>query len=66
MGKIYANFGQFQSALDSYNQALPLSQQAGSQAQEAATLNSFGQLYTDLADPKSALDYYNQALPLFY
>jgi CHAT domain-containing protein/WD40 repeat protein len=66
MGKIYANFGQFQSALDSYNQALPLSQQAGSQAQEAAILNSFGQLYTDLADPKSALDYYNQALPLFY
>ncbi|MEG4491205.1 CHAT domain-containing protein [Microcoleus sp. D3_18_C4] len=66
MGKIYANFGQFQSALDSYNQALPLSQQAGSKAQEAAILNSFGQLYTDLADPKSALDYYNQALPLFY
>ena len=66
MGKIYANFGQFQSALDSYNQALPLSQQAGSKAQEAAILTTFGQLYTDLADPKSALDYYNQALPLFY
>ncbi|MEG4939690.1 CHAT domain-containing protein [Microcoleus sp. F4-D5] len=66
MGKIYANFGQFQSALDSYNQALPLSQQAGAKAQEAAILNSFGQLYTDLSDPKSALDYYNQALPLFY
>ncbi|MBD0395054.1 MAG: tetratricopeptide repeat protein, partial [Microcoleus sp. C1-bin4] len=66
MGKIYANFGQFQSALDSYNQALTLSQQADSKAQEAAILNSFGQLYTDLADPKSALDYYNQALPLFY
>ncbi|MEG4249975.1 CHAT domain-containing protein [Microcoleus sp. Pol10D4] len=66
MGKIYANFGQFQSALDSYNQALPLSQQAGGKAEEATILNSFGQLYTDLADPTSALDYYNQALPLFY
>ncbi|MEG3919575.1 CHAT domain-containing protein [Microcoleus sp. T3_A4] len=66
MGKIYANFGQFQSALDSYNQALPLSKQAGAKAEEAAILNSFGQLYTDLADPKTALDYYNQALPLFY
>ncbi|MBD1828107.1 CHAT domain-containing protein [Microcoleus vaginatus GB1-A2] len=66
MGKIYANFGQFQSALDSYNQALPLSQQAGAKAEEATIINSFGQLYTDLADPKSALDYYNQALPLFY
>ncbi|MEG4920077.1 CHAT domain-containing protein, partial [Microcoleus sp. F10-D1] len=66
MGKIYANFGQFQSALDSYNQALPLSQQAGAKAEEAAVINSFGQLYTDLSDPKNALDYYNQALPLFY
>src|SRR6476469_7719727 len=66
MGKIYAHFGQFQSALDSYNQALPLSQQAGAKAEEAAIINSFGQLYTDLSDPKSALDYYNQALPLFY
>ncbi|MEG4532303.1 CHAT domain-containing protein [Microcoleus sp. D2_18a_D3] len=66
MGKIYAHFGQFQSALDSYNQALPLSQQAGAKAEEAAIINSLGQLYTDLADPKNALDYYNQALPLFY
>ncbi len=66
MGKIYVNFGQFQSALDSYNQALPLSRQAGVKAEEAVLLNSLGQLYTDLADPKTALDYYNQALPLFY
>ncbi|MEG4417236.1 CHAT domain-containing protein [Microcoleus sp. LAD1_D5] len=66
IGKIYAHFGQFQSALDSYNQALLLSKQAGAKAEEAAIINSFGQLYTDLADPTSALDYYNQALPLFY
>ncbi|MEG5028202.1 CHAT domain-containing protein [Microcoleus sp. AT8-B1] len=66
IGKIYVNFGQFQSALDSYNQALPLSKQAGAKTEQAALLNSLGQLYTDLADPKTALDYYNQALPLFY
>ncbi|MEG4405413.1 CHAT domain-containing protein [Microcoleus sp. MON2_D5] len=66
MGKIYANFGQFQSALDSYNQGLRLSQQGGAKAEEAAILNSVGQLYTDLADEKTSLDYYNQALRLFY
>ncbi|HEY9610835.1 CHAT domain-containing tetratricopeptide repeat protein, partial [Allocoleopsis sp.] len=66
IGKIYANFGQFQSALNSYNQGLSLSQQAVAKPEEAAILNSLGQLYNDLADPKTALDYYNQALPLLY
>ncbi|OKH33976.1 hypothetical protein NIES2119_21625 [[Phormidium ambiguum] IAM M-71] len=66
IGNIYANLGQFQSALDSYNQALPLSRQVGARAEEAIILNSLGQLYNDLADPKTAVDYYNQALPLFY
>ncbi|NER93532.1 MAG: CHAT domain-containing protein [Symploca sp. SIO1B1] len=64
IGNIHANLGQFQTALDSYNQALPLSRQ--SKAEEAAILNSLGQLYNYLAAPDTALDYQNQALPLLY
>jgi tetratricopeptide (TPR) repeat protein len=66
IGNIQANLGEFQNALDSYNQALPLSQQAGAIAEEAAILNSLGQLYNDLADLDTARKYHNQALPLLY
>ncbi|MFM6137995.1 MAG: WD40 repeat domain-containing protein, partial [Sphaerospermopsis kisseleviana] len=64
LGQIYANLGQFQSALDAYNRALNLSKQGNAKAEQAEILNNLGQLYKDLGDTKTAVGYYNQALPL--
>ncbi|NES85698.1 MAG: CHAT domain-containing protein [Moorea sp. SIO2B7] len=66
IGNIQANLGEFQKALDSYNQGLSLSQQAGAKAVEAAILNSLGELYNNLADHDAALGQYNKALPILY
>ncbi len=52
------------TALDYFNQSLPLSRQVGDKRQEATTLNNIGHVYDDLGDKQQALDYLNQSLPL--
>ncbi|MDT9221999.1 MAG: tetratricopeptide repeat protein, partial [Limnospira sp. PMC 1240.20] len=56
--------GEKQTALDYYNQALPLLRAVEDRGGEAATLNNIGAVYDSLGEKQTALDYYNQALPL--
>ncbi len=64
IGAVYDALGDSQTALDFYNQSLPLLRQVGDKAGEATTLNNIGLVYSDLGDSQTALDYYNQSLPL--
>ncbi|MEV4826923.1 tetratricopeptide repeat protein, partial [Micromonospora sp. NPDC049257] len=56
--------GRPRPALEDYQQALTLYQQAGHRAGEAATLTSIGSVYDSLGDRQRALEYYHQALPI--
>ncbi|MGX4657827.1 tetratricopeptide repeat protein [Micromonospora sp. SCSIO 07396] len=51
-------------ALEDYQQALTMYQQAGDQGNEAATLTNIGRVYDGLGDRQRALDHYHQALPI--
>ncbi|AFY82458.1 CHAT domain-containing tetratricopeptide repeat protein [Oscillatoria acuminata] len=64
MGRIYDDLGDKQTALDYYNQSLPLRRQVGDIRGEAITLNNIGLVYSELGDKQTALDYFNQSLPL--
>jgi WD40 repeat protein/CHAT domain-containing protein/tetratricopeptide (TPR) repeat protein len=66
IGNIQFNIGEFQTALNSYNKGLSLSQSSGAIAETAAIFNSLGQLYRSLADLETARKFYNQALLLLY
>ncbi|MEA5537424.1 CHAT domain-containing tetratricopeptide repeat protein, partial [Limnoraphis robusta Tam1] len=64
IGSVYNALGDRQTALEFYNQSLPLWQQVGDKAGEAVTLNNIGLVYYALGDSQTALDFYNQSLPL--
>ncbi|MEU7756550.1 tetratricopeptide repeat protein, partial [Micromonospora sp. NPDC049171] len=51
-------------ALEDYQQALTMYQQAGNRTGEAATLSNIGHVYDGLGDRLQALDHYHQALPI--
>ncbi|MDT9242353.1 MAG: tetratricopeptide repeat protein, partial [Limnospira sp. PMC 1261.20] len=59
------SLGEKQTALDYYNQALPLFRAVEDRRGEAGTLNNIGRVYDSLGEKQTALDYLNQALPLF-
>ena len=65
IGKVYANLGGKQKALQFFNQALPLSRAVENKGGEATTLNNIGGIYSDLGEKQKALQFYNQALPLY-
>lgn len=62
IGKVYADLGDNQKALDYLNRALQLLRAIRYQPGEAATLNNIGVVYNSLGDRQKALDYYKQAL----
>ncbi|MDT9257715.1 MAG: tetratricopeptide repeat protein, partial [Limnospira sp. PMC 1254.20] len=59
-----SSLGEKQTALDYYNQALPLYRAVEDRGGEATTLNNIGLVYDSLGEKQTALDYLNQALPL--
>ncbi|MDT9319005.1 MAG: tetratricopeptide repeat protein, partial [Limnospira sp. PMC 1306.21] len=61
IGGVYDSLGEKQTALDYYNQALPLSRAVEDRRGEATTLNNIGGVYDSLGEKQTALDYYNQA-----
>ncbi|MDT9257693.1 MAG: tetratricopeptide repeat protein, partial [Limnospira sp. PMC 1254.20] len=61
---MYSDLGEKQTALDYYNQDLPLSRAVVDRGGEATTLNNIGLVYASLGEKQTALDYLNQALPL--
>jgi CHAT domain-containing protein len=62
IGKLYNDAGDFQRALDSYLQALPLF--ADFPPQRAITLHNIGVAYNMLGEPERALDYFQQSLTI--
>ncbi|MEV0938871.1 tetratricopeptide repeat protein, partial [Micromonospora wenchangensis] len=56
--------GRPQPALEDYQQALTMYQQAGDRSNKAATLTNIGHVYDSLGDRQRALDHYHQALPI--
>ena len=56
--------GENQAALESYLQALEISQQEFDQQRECLTLSSLGTLYVALGDKRKAIDCYHSALKL--
>jgi CHAT domain-containing protein/Tfp pilus assembly protein PilF len=64
IGRIYADLGEKQKALDYYAQALPLKKAVGDRAGESTTLNNIGLVYDDLGEKQKALEYYVKALSL--
>jgi CHAT domain-containing protein/tetratricopeptide (TPR) repeat protein len=64
IGRIYADLGEKQKALDYYAQALPLLKAVDNRAGEALTLTNIGFVYADLGEKQKALDYYAQSLLL--
>ena len=56
--------GERQTALDFFNQGLPLSRAVSDRAGEAIILNNIGSTYNSLGEKQKALDFYNQALLL--
>ncbi|MGA3264279.1 MAG: tetratricopeptide repeat protein, partial [Terracidiphilus sp.] len=65
LGRTYADMGQGMTALDYFNQALPLWRDAGEQGGESLTLNNMARTYADLGKKQKALETYNQALSIW-
>jgi CHAT domain-containing protein len=64
LGMAYYQSGQYQNAVDSAMQALPLERALGDRQSEAATLWDISIAYRDLGDNKKALEYSNQSSAL--
>jgi CHAT domain-containing protein len=56
--------GEYEQALECFDQALRLTRAAGDRAGEAAALTAIGVVYATLGEFQRALEYYNQALPI--
>jgi tetratricopeptide (TPR) repeat protein len=56
------NRGQFQEALEKFQEALVIVREIGDKAGEGRTLNNIGDVYHDLEQYPKALEFYQQAL----
>ncbi len=64
LGAISRSFGQYEPALDYYQQALAINQEIGDRQGEGVTLNNIGLVYDNLGQYQPALDTYQQALAI--
>ncbi|WP_256095905.1 tetratricopeptide repeat protein, partial [Micromonospora carbonacea] len=62
-GWAWSSTGRPWLALEDFQQALAIYQQAGDRGNEAATLNNIGYVHDRLGDRQRALDHYHRALP---
>ncbi len=58
--------GEWQQAIDGYEQALSIFQRTGNSQREAACLDNIGQLHQDLGEPTLAQEYYKKAQLLLH
>ena len=65
IGRLYNDLGEHQTALDYYNQALPIWREVGNRSGEALAISDIGRAYADLGQPAKALDFQTLALPIF-
>lgn len=64
IGAIYDDLGQYQTALEYFEQALAIRQKLGDLYGEGDTLNNIGETYRNQGQYQLALDYYQQALAI--
>ena len=60
----HGNADSYRSAVQKFQETLPLWRAAGDRYEEALTLQSIGGVYDALGEKQKALDYYQQALPI--
>ena len=63
-GVAYADLGQVERAIDSYEQALAIAREIGDRRGEGADLGNLGNAYADLGQVERAIDSYEQALAI--
>jgi len=63
-GMMYQNLGDYQKALDYYQQALTIDRKIGDKGGEGADLMNIGVVYDNMGYYQKALDYYQQALTI--
>jgi len=61
MGIIYREKGEYQHAIETYNNAMKEAEKENSQQQIAAIMLGLALTYEDMDDPEQAIDYYKQA-----
>lgn len=64
LGWVYSAMGQYDRALEHYQQSLAIFREAKRRRFEASALSSLGGLYKDLGQYDRALEYYQQALAI--
>lgn len=61
LGEVYFDLGEYDKALDLFQQALNLRQSIGDRRGTIRTLNNLGQIYRHIGNPNEAIAYYQQA-----
>src|SRR5262249_41462555 len=64
IGHAYQGLGDYQKALEYFDQALLIKREAGDRRSEAVILSNIGLTYNSLRDYRKALEYFNQSLPI--
>ena len=64
LGLAYQNLGEYEKAIDYFEQSLPIFQQLGSYQEEANSLKYLGNVYLNLKKYNEAIDYYEQSLAI--
>lgn len=65
LGFVYLRVGEFQKALDSFNQLLFLMKKIDDFKGKAVALTGLGNTYGELGEQQKALEFYNQALKVY-
>jgi len=64
LGVAYYSLGQYQTAIEHYQQALTIAREIGDSRNEGTWLGNLGTTYTALGQPQAAIDHYQQALTI--
>jgi tetratricopeptide (TPR) repeat protein len=65
LGSAYQSLGQYQIAIDYYQQSLTIYREIGNRKGEASSLNNLGNTYDFLGQYQIAIDYHQQSLAIF-
>ncbi len=64
LGNAYYYLGEYQQAIDSFQQSLKIKQEIGDRNGEAKSLNNLGSAYNSLGEYQQAIDYLQQSLEI--
>ncbi len=65
LGLVYRNLGQYQQAIDFYEQSFAIAQEVGDLWGEGEALNNLGIVHDDLGQYQQVIDFYEQSLVIF-